>query len=130
LGRLDILFVDNEFTLFRRVQNALGKECLVHYMSSVSKAKEFLHLSVPDVLISEVALVEESGLNLCRYVRSCPEMCTLPMLLLTSCATLQDKVAGFQAGADDYLVKPCDVSHLLARVRLLLRIKRLERCVR
>jgi DNA-binding response OmpR family regulator len=47
-------------------------------------------------------------------------------MLLTSCATLQDKVAGFQAGTDDYVVKPFDAQHLMARIRLLVRIKRLE----
>jgi DNA-binding response OmpR family regulator len=47
-------------------------------------------------------------------------------MLLTSCATLQDKVAGFQAGADDYVVKPFDTHHLMARIRLLARIKRLQ----
>jgi DNA-binding response OmpR family regulator len=51
----------------------------------------------------------------------------MPIMLLTSCATLQDKVAGFQAGADDYVVKPFDAQHLMARIRLLARIKRLER---
>jgi DNA-binding response OmpR family regulator len=48
-------------------------------------------------------------------------------MLLTSLANVQDKVTGFQAGADDYVVKPFDSDHLKARIRLLTRIKRLER---
>jgi DNA-binding response OmpR family regulator len=48
-------------------------------------------------------------------------------MLLTSLTTLQDKVAGFDAGADDYVVKPFDARHLMARIRLLSRIKRLEK---
>ncbi|TMD63844.1 MAG: response regulator transcription factor [Chloroflexi bacterium] len=47
-------------------------------------------------------------------------------MLLTSLTTIQDKVAGFEAGADDYVVKPFDTRHLVARIRLLSRIKRLE----
>lgn len=47
-------------------------------------------------------------------------------MLLTNLSTLQDKVAGFEAGADDYLVKPFDARHLVARLRLLSRIKHLE----
>ena len=50
----------------------------------------------------------------------------LPIMLLTSLTTIQDKVAGFEAGADDYVVKPFDARHLVARIRLLSRIKRLE----
>ncbi|MGH2481469.1 MAG: response regulator transcription factor, partial [Ktedonobacteraceae bacterium] len=55
-----------------------------------------------------------------------PVLHHLPIMLLTTLATLQDKVAGFEAGADDYVVKPFDARHLLARIRLLSRIKRLE----
>jgi DNA-binding response OmpR family regulator len=47
-------------------------------------------------------------------------------MILTSLMTLQDKVAGFDAGADDYVVKPFDARHLETRIRLLLRIKRLQ----
>ena len=47
-------------------------------------------------------------------------------MLLTSLTTFQDKVAGFDAGADDYVIKPFDTRHLIARIRLLSRIKRLE----
>jgi DNA-binding response OmpR family regulator len=48
-------------------------------------------------------------------------------MLLTSRSTLQDKIAGFDAGIDDYVVKPFDAYHLRARIKLLSRIKRLER---
>ncbi len=47
-------------------------------------------------------------------------------MILTTLSTLQDKIAGFEAGADDYVVKPFDARHLIARIRLLSRIKRLE----
>ncbi len=62
----------------------------------------------------------------CRFIRSTPTLYYLPVMLLTSLATLQDKVAGFEAGADDYVVKPFDARHLVARIRLLSRIKRME----
>jgi DNA-binding response OmpR family regulator len=68
----------------------------------------------------------ESGLDLCRFVRRSPELCHLPIILLTNLSTIQDKVAGFDAGADDYIVKPFDARHLAARIRLLWRIKRLQ----
>lgn len=78
------------------------------------------------MLICEVCIGQESGLELCRYVRRSPSLRFLPVMLLTSLATLQDKVAGFDAGADDYVVKPYDARHLVARIRLLSRMKRLE----
>jgi len=78
------------------------------------------------MLISEVRIGQESGRELCRFVRLTPSLRFLPVMLLTSHATLQDKVAGFDAGADDYVVKPYDARHLVARIRLLSRMKRFE----
>lgn len=94
--------------------------------SSLSDARLCLEAELPDVLICEVLLGEESGLEFCRYVRENAAFQHLPIMLLTSLATFQDKVAGFNAGADDYVVKPFDTRHLMARIRLLARIKRLE----
>ena len=126
MHNLHILFVDSDPLTHERMQQVLGKDCILHSVRSIVEAKEFLRVSPSDMLISEVTLLRESGLELCRYVRSTPTLDALPIMLLTSCATLQDKVAGFQAGADDYVVKPFDAHHLLARIRLLARIKRLQ----
>lgn len=106
----------------------LEGEFSIQCVNSVSEAHTYLNSgSVPDLLVSEVAVDRESGLDLCRYVRSIPALRHLPIMLLTSLANVQDKVTGFQAGADDYVVKPFDSDHLKARIRLLTRIKRLER---
>ncbi|GCE20478.1 response regulator transcription factor [Dictyobacter kobayashii] len=127
MRRLHILFVDSDPHIHDKIKQALGGEFTVQCVGSVPEAKQSLSLSRPDILISEVVVGQESGLDLCRHVRSIPSLRQLPIMLLTSMATLQDKVAGFQAGTDDYVVKPFDVHHLVARIRLLARIKRLER---
>jgi DNA-binding response OmpR family regulator len=98
----------------------------VQCAASLTDARQYLVTYRPDIIISEVLLAEGSGLDLCRSVRSMPALRHLPIMLLTSLTTIQDKVAGFDAGADDYVVKPFDARHLLARIRLLARIKRLE----
>ncbi len=108
------------------MQHALGGGFVVKCVGSVTEAKELLNAFVPDILISEVVVGQENGLDLCRYVRSQSSLRHLPIMLLTSLTTLHDKVAGFDAGTDDYVVKPFDILHLQARVRLLSRIKRLE----
>ncbi len=126
LRRLHILFIDNDLITQERMQQALGADFAVECVDSVAKAKMLLCDSLPDILISEVVVGQESGFDFCHYVRSKPETHDLPIMLLTSMATLQDKVAGFQAGTDDYVVKPFDARHLMARIRLLARIKRLE----
>ena len=126
LRRLHILFVDNDSNSHDRIQQALGSGFVVQWATSLSDARQSLERQLPDVLICEVLLGQESGLDLCRFVRNTTSLRHLPIMLLTSLATFQDKVAGFDAGADDYVVKPFDTRHLMARIRLLSRIKRLE----
>src|SRR5579862_6234771 len=106
------------------MQQALGSGFYILYTATVREAKEHLTTSPPDMVISEVIVGQESGLDLCRYIRSVPALRLIPIMLLTSLTTLQDKVAGFNAGTDDYVVKPFDALHLQARIRLLARIKR------
>ena len=126
MRRLQILFVDNDPHVHDKMRYALGNDFSVQCVGSIAEAKTHLAASLPDILISEVMVGQENGLDLCRWVRNTPSQRHLPIMLLTSMATLQDKVAGFDAGADDYVVKPFDVHHLMARIRLLSRIKRLE----
>jgi DNA-binding response OmpR family regulator len=126
LRSLHIFFVDNDPHTHEKIQQALGGEFVVQSFISVAVALARLDVDVPDILISEVVVGREDGLELCRYVRATPSLRYLPVMLLTSRSTLQDKVAGFDAGADDYVIKPFDAHHLQARIRLLSRIKRLE----
>jgi DNA-binding response OmpR family regulator len=109
-----------------RIKQALGNGFVVQCASSLAEAMGCLETNLPDVLICEILLGQENGLDLCRSIRSAPSLRHLPIMLLTSLTTIQDKVAGFEAGADDYVVKPFDTRHLVARIRLLSRIKRLK----
>ena len=108
------------------MQQALGDSIMLRSVTTLTEARQHLADNTPDVLICEAYIGQESGLELCRFIRSTPSLYYLPIMILTSRATLQDKIAGFEAGADDYVVKPFDAPHLVARIRLLSRIKRLE----
>jgi DNA-binding response OmpR family regulator len=77
-----------------------------------------------DLLILDVILPGQSGLDVLRAVRAQNQ--ALPILMLTALGTTQDKLLGFDGGADDYLVKPFDFAELLARVRALTRRGRAE----
>jgi PleD family two-component response regulator len=127
LRRLHILLIDGDQNAREKTQHALENGFVVYSVASVSEALASFETFVPDILITEVMVGEESGLDLCRHIRSTTTMDHLPIMLLTSFNTLHDKVAGFDAGADDYVVKPFDAHHINARIRLLARIKRLER---
>ncbi len=77
-----------------------------------------------DLLILDWMLPDKSGLEICREVRS--QFLATPVLFLTAKDTVDDRVEGLDAGADDYLMKPFELRELLARVRALLRRSSLE----
>ncbi len=72
-----------------------------------------------DAIVLDVAMPRLDGLEVCRRLRSAGDH--TPILLLTAKAAVSDRVAGLDAGADDYLVKPFALEELLARMRALLR---------
>ena len=126
MRRLHILFVNSDPDGYERFQQALDDGFVIDSATSLGAVRLFLETTLPDVVISEVSIEQESGLDLCRMLRNNTVWRRLPVMLITSFATLQDKIAGFDAGADDYVVKPFDARHLMARIRLLARIKRIE----
>ncbi len=79
-----------------------------------------------DLLILDIMMPDQSGYEVCRRLRNTYSLMDLPILMLTAKDQLQDKVAAFEAGANDYLVKPCDKQELLSRVRSLVRVKTLN----
>ncbi|WP_306349782.1 response regulator transcription factor [Flavobacterium sp. '19STA2R22 D10 B1'] len=81
--------------------------------------KKLCQSNTYDLVITDIILPKISGLDLCQQLKkSYP---SLPIIMLTALGTTDDKVDGFDAGADDYLVKPFDFRELLARIRVLLK---------
>jgi putative two-component system response regulator len=78
----------------------------------------------PDVILLDVQLPGLDGFEVCRRVKQIPETRLIPVVMVTGLHARDDRIAGINAGADDFLVKPFDVGELQARVRSLLRLKR------
>lgn len=125
--QLSVLVVEGSQAARDRVRQALGDGYVLRFASGVREALEAVRTQTPDLVVSEVDLPEGDGLEFCEQVRDLPGARQLPIMLLTSRSSINDKVAGFQAGADDYVVKPFDMRLFRARIRLLFRIKGLER---
>lgn len=87
-----------------------GMECL----ESIAKR-------TPDLLILDIMMPGMDGLSVCRRLRADPRYVDLPILFLTAKGSTDEIVAGLDAGGDDYVVKPFELSELNARVRALLR---------
>lgn len=76
---------------------------------------------LPDLVVLDVMMPNVDGYTVCQRIRKNPETEGIPVLMLTALGVVEDKVKGFDVGADDYLVKPFDLPELQVRVRALLR---------
>lgn len=76
---------------------------------------------VPDLIMLDLMLPKVDGFTICQRLRRDERTSDIPILMLTALSQTQDKVEGFNAGADDYLTKPFELEEMLARVRALLR---------
>ena len=115
-----ILVVDDEEAVRESLRRALTLEGYeVSLASDGSEALRSLSTRAPDAVVLDVLMPELDGLDVCRQLRSAGD--ATPVLMLTARDTVGDRVAGLDAGADDYLVKPFALEELLARLRALLR---------
>jgi two-component system response regulator RpaA len=76
---------------------------------------------LPSLVILDLMMPGVDGYTVCQRIRKNPATADIPVLMLTALGMLEDKVKGFDVGADDYLVKPFEIPELLVRVRALLR---------
>ena len=117
---MHILLVDDEAELADALSQLLQRQGYAVTVAYDGNAGGQLAESrVYDLLILDWMLPGQSGLALCQALRSRGQM--TPVLFLTAKDTVDDRVDGLDAGADDYLVKPFELKELLARVRALLR---------
>jgi diguanylate cyclase (GGDEF)-like protein len=89
-------------------------------------ALERVRLNPPDLILLDVMLPDIDGYEISRRIKGDSALPFIPIILVTARDTTQDKVAGLDAGADDYLTKPINFPELEARVRSMLRIKKLQ----
>ncbi|MGK7891522.1 MAG: response regulator transcription factor [Leptolyngbyaceae cyanobacterium] len=115
-----ILLVDDEYELAGPLSIQLKREgYTVDVAYDGDNGYDLAQKNSYDLLIVDWMLPGQSGIAMCQQLRQTG--LTVPVLLLTAKDTIDDRVTGLDAGADDYLVKPFELKELLARVRALLR---------
>jgi two-component system response regulator MprA len=115
-----VLLVDDDAPIRRMLERTLRAEgYAVAAVPDGGAALAEVERSVPDVIVLDVAMPGLDGLAVTRRLRA--KRLAVPILLLTARDAVEERVAGLDAGADDYLVKPFAVEELTARVRALVR---------
>jgi two-component system response regulator MprA len=120
-----ILLADDDRAIRDSLRRALELEgYTVLLATDGAQALELIRGEQPDLALLDVMMPHVDGLTVCRVLRS--ERNALPILMITARTETSDRVAGLDAGADDYLPKPFELPELLARVRALLRRTRID----
>ena len=118
----DILVVDDDVRMAEIIERGLrGKNYRVNAATSGLAALNAIAKHVPDLMILDVNMPDLSGFEVCHKVRSRFNQPQLGILFLSGASSTEDKVAAFEAGADDYLTKPFDLRELELRINALLR---------
>ncbi|MFY9665441.1 MAG: response regulator transcription factor [Candidatus Cybelea sp.] len=119
-----VLVVDDERALRELLEYGLEQAGFsVRSVTEGSAAFALLQAWSPDVIVLDVMLPGRDGLTLLPEIR---RLTTAPVVMLTARTEIAEKLAGFSAGADDYVGKPFDIEELVARLRTLLRRPRIE----
>lgn len=115
-----ILVVEDDSRLRGLLSRYLGERGFrVSTAQDAAEARDRLRFLQPDLMVLDVMMPGESGLDLTQSLRR--DQVDIPVLLLTARGAPEDRIAGFEAGADDYLPKPFDARELELRIRAMLR---------
>jgi DNA-binding response OmpR family regulator len=118
----NILVIEDDKFVARTIERCLrGDQFRVTIAYNGMDGLDAARRSTPDLVILDVIMRGMDGLTVCREMRAEPLLAEVPILFLTAKVKTEDKIAGFRAGADDYLCKPFNLDELLLRVQAILR---------
>lgn len=121
-----IVVVDDNADMRSYFSHLLDREYIVETASDGSIGLEKVRKLRPDLVISDIMMPVMDGVQLLHAIKNDPETAVIPVILLSARAGEEAKIEGYEAGADDYLVKPFSARELLARVRSQIRIARIR----
>ena len=116
-----ILVVDDEERVALSIERSLQRDYQVRVANNGADALKIARRINPNLIILDIIMPGMDGLQVCRELRSDPLLKSVPILFLTARGRVEDKIEGFEAGADDYLTKPFDVRELLFRVKAIVK---------
>jgi len=117
-----IVLIEDDSDLYTLLEYNLQREGFALSGSKTGKgAVELCRRERPDLIILDIMLPENDGLEICKGIRSHPEIAQTPIFFLTARASEADRIVGLEIGANDYIVKPFFLRELVARVKNQLR---------
>jgi DNA-binding response OmpR family regulator len=122
MENVNLLVIEDDEIVARTIERSLrGNEFRVVIANSGVEGIKIARRQPTDMVILDIIMPGMDGYAVCREMRADPLLVNIPILFLTAKAKDEDKIAGFLAGADDYLCKPFNVDELVLRIRAVLR---------
>jgi len=117
-----VLIIEDDEIVARTIERSLrGDDFKITVTNSGVEGLKVARRRPPDLVILDIIMPGMDGYTVCREMRADPLISDVPILFLTAKIKDEDKIAGFIAGADDYLTKPFNVDELVLRVRAIIR---------
>ena len=119
---LKILIIEDEPDIRKNLEYNLSREGYsVLTAASIAEAEQLIYSNNLSLVLLDLMLPDGSGLELCKKMKSDPDLQNLPIIILTAKDDEVDKVVGFEIGADDYVTKPFSVRELILRIKAVLK---------
>jgi two-component system, cell cycle response regulator len=124
---MKILIIDDNPDALLIAKSRLKKECeSIFCADGGATGLEIAKREMPDLILLDIDMPDMSGFEVCRALKTDPDLCMIPVLFLTGVVSAEDKIKGLDMGGMDYITKPFDAFELQARVRAALRTKNLQ----
>ena len=118
-----ILIVDDDKAVVRLLLEVLGDEYTIETAFSGEEGLQIVKVFHPDIILLDIMMPGMNGYEVCRTIRKDPKLAFIKILLLSEKSSLEERLEGYRAGANDYLTKPFDPSELVAKIQTLLQLK-------
>lgn len=121
-----ILIVDDSISVIEAIKSVLQKDYIIQTATSGEDALKVLTNFFPDLILLDVLMPGMSGYEVCQKIRSHEKYKSIKIIMVSSMTQLEERLKGYEAGADDYIGKPFRDEELLAKVRVFIRLKNTE----
>jgi DNA-binding response OmpR family regulator len=118
----NVLVIEDDEIVARTIERSLkGEEFKITTVNSGVEGIKIARKLIPDIVLLDVVMPGMDGYTVCKEMRADPILSNIPILFLTAKVKDEDRIAGFNAGGDDYLSKPFNIDELILRVRAIIR---------
>jgi signal transduction histidine kinase/ligand-binding sensor domain-containing protein/CheY-like chemotaxis protein/AraC-like DNA-binding protein len=119
-GGYKLLVVEDNRELREFLFDYLHGDFEVHTANNGLAGLEICRMEMPDLVISDIMMDHLNGIELCKQMKSTPEISHIPVILMTALASVENKMTGYKMGADDYITKPFEPDLLRIRIENIL----------